>query len=415
MSEGNEGSEETRIADRIGTGPELVVARYGELWLKGKNRRMFEDALVRNVRRATRELGELRIERSHGHLSIRLAEASTGTRVLGVAKRLQDVFGLASLSPAWGARADPDDIARVARDALDHALRGLPEGPPIAFRVRTRRAEKRFPLLSTELDRYVADRILPEHAARLRVDLSEPSLVLGISVRPERAYVFAERLRGAGGLPVGTLGTALCLLSGGIDSPVAAWLAMKRGLRTSFVSFHSYPYLGETSQRKIRRIAKHLMRFQDRARLYSVPFARIQEEVRDRCRPAYRTVLYRRMMQRIACRLAPAEGATALVTGESLGQVASQTLENLTCIGAASTLPVLRPLIAFDKQETIAIARRIGSFDLSIVPEPDCCTVFQPERPVIRGRPEVCEHEERTLDVDGLVGEAVEGTEAVEL
>ena len=362
---------------------ELVVARYGELWLKGKNRPQFERRLVRNLKAAVKPISPVRVERRQGQLAI-LPERRVGD----VARRLQDVFGLASLSPAWGAEPDKDAIASVALDVMDAALDAHPRGERIPFRVRTKRADKRFPLISTELDRYVADRIMPAHGERLRVDLSNPVLTLGISVRPERAYVFAERLAGAGGLPVGTLGRALCLLSGGIDSPVAAWMAMKRGCAVSFLSFHSYPYIGESSKRKVETIARALMRFQPRALLYSAPFAEVQTQIRDHCREAYRTVLYRRMMQRIASRIAERDDYAVLVTGESLGQVASQTLENLTCIGDAAASPVLRPLVAFDKAETIELARRIGTFETSILPEPDCCTVFQPRRPVIRATPE---------------------------
>ena len=186
---------------------------------------------------------------------------------------------------------------------------------------------------------------------------------------------------------------------------------MKRGCTVRFVSFHSYPYIGEASKEKIRRLVRGLHRFQGTGVLVSVPFTRIQEEIRDRCPEPYRTVLYRRMMQRIACRIAAREKAGAIVTGESLGQVASQTLENLTCIGAVSTLPVLRPLLCFDKQETIALARRIGTYDVSTLPEPDCCTVFQPAHPVIRGRLDRCDEAERNLDLDELIGGAVAESE----
>jgi thiamine biosynthesis protein ThiI len=203
----------------------------------------------------------------------------------------------------------------------------------------------------------------------------------------------------------------VALLSGGIDSPVAAWCALKRGCHVTFVSFHSSPYLGETAREKVRRLAAILARWQRAARLYSVPFARIQEAIRERCAESYRTVLYRRMMQRIAARIAREEHAAALVTGESIGQVASQTLENLHCIEEASDLPVLRPLVTNDKHETIALARRIGTFDVSSQSEPDCCTLFQPAEPVIHGRVWRCQQEEALLDVETLVQAAVAGAE----
>ena len=361
---------------------------------------------MENVRRAVEPIAPCRIERATGQLVV-LPDA----RVNDVAERLREVFGFSSISRARMAPLDPDAIAEVAEAVLAGALDSHPANRPIPFRVETRRGDKSFPMTSPELDRYVADRVLGPHAERLRVDLSHPELTLGIHVRPERAYVYAERLSAAGGLPVGTLGRVLCLLSGGIDSSVAAWLAMKRGCEVSFVGFHSFPYIGESYLAKVRRLVRVLTRFQARSVHYEVPFAEVQTSIRERCPPSYRTVLYRRMMQRIAAELAEREKALALVTGESLGQVASQTLENLSLIGAAAELPVLRPLIAFDKAEIIALARRIGTYELSIEPEPDCCTVFQPKRPVIQGRADVCLAAERELEVGRLVEQACEGAE----
>ncbi len=406
----NPSSTEREPAAELSEEPELIVARYGELWLKGKNRRNFEQILARNVLRAVREISPARLQRAHGQLAI-----YPERRTREVSRRVQDIFGFTSVSPAWSSPKDFDAIARIARHVLGQAMRRYPLEPTVAFRVRTQRADKTFPVISTELDRRIADHVMPDFEERLHVDLNEPELTLSIHIRPENAYVYAERLKGAGGLPVGTLGNALCLLSGGIDSPVAAWLTMKRGCNVSFVSFHSEPYIGEGSKRKIKQLAHAVSHFQGPSRLYSVPFARCQEEIRDRCRPGYRTVLYRRMMQRIAQRIARRAKAGALITGDSLGQVASQTLENLTCIGAAVTIPVLRPLICFDKEETIALARRIGTFDLSIRPEPDCCTVFQPTKPVIRGSLAVCEEEETNLDVEALVDAAVAGVEIIRI
>lgn len=389
--------------------PELVLVRYGEIALKGGNRREFERALVRNLRAATADVATLEVARSRGRLAL-----IPDRRVERVAERASRVFGVSSVSPAWTAPLDAEAIAQVARGVLAEALAERATDAPIPFRVRTRRAEKRFPLTSTMLDRFVAERILPPDGP-LVVDLKTPELTLGIDVRSERAYVFARSLRGPGGLPVGTLGRGLCLLSGGIDSPVAAWSLMKRGTRVSFVTFHSYPYIGEASKKKVVDLVRRLARWQPHNRLFVAPFTRIQETIRDGAPPGYRTVLYRRMMHRIASRLARAERAGVLITGECLGQVASQTMENLTCIGAAAELPVLRPLISFDKDETIAIARRIGTYETSILPEPDCCTVFQPKRPVLRGRIEECEAAEAEFDVEELVAAAVRETETIDV
>ena len=388
--------------------PNVVLGRYGELWLKGKNRHQFERCLVRNARRALEPIARCVIERGHGQLVVTPEE-----RTIDVARRLQDVFGLSSVSRARLVPASVDAIAAAAHEVLGEALESRPSDRRITFRVRTRRSDKSFPLISTELDRHVADHVFPTFGERLQVDLTRAELTLGIQVQPGRAFVFAERLPGGGGLPVGTMGRVTCLLSGGIDSPVAAWLAMKRGCDVSFVSFHSYPYIGASFLQKVVRLVDSLGRFQSRSVLYQVPFATIQTAIRDGCPEAYRTVLYRRMMQRIAARLARGERAGAVITGDSLGQVASQTLENLRCIDEASELPILRPLLTFDKIETIDLARKIGTYELSIEPEPDCCTVFQPKRPIIRGRPEACVEAEAGLDVETLVADALAGTDRV--
>ena len=386
--------------------PKMIIARYGEMWLKGRNRALFSKVLKRNVRMALRPFPGTRIERLHGQFAVHTKE-----RGAEVFERLRDIFGFVSISPVWRVRTHSEDIVKAAPIIVERALEDFPRNKSVAFRVTTRRAHKGFPFKSIEIDRMAADAVLPRFPGRLHVDLEEPEIKLEINLRPEGTYLFVQRVPGAGGLPVGSLGRVVCLLSGGIDSPVAAWRAMRRGCHTTFVSFHSYPYLGESSKEKIRRLARTLARYQRVSRLHSVPFTRIQESIRDNCPEPYRTVLYRRMMQRIAGRIAKREKAGALVTGESVGQVASQTLENLHCIESASELPVLRPLISNDKQETVELAKRIGTFEVSTQPEPDCCTVFQPKEPVIRGRLWVCEKVEEELDVEGLVEEAVEGAE----
>jgi thiamine biosynthesis protein ThiI len=256
--------------------PELVLVRYGELAIKGKNRFEFENALARNIVQAASPISPVRVERHRGRLAVH-AERRTER----LARRLQDVFGIASVSAARRADKDVEAIAAVAREELAHALEAWPRDRRIRFRVTTRRADKTFPLTSTELDRAVADLVMPEHEARLLVDLSRPELELEVDLRPHAAYVFATRLPGPGGLPVGTLGKGVCLLSGGIDSPVAAWMCMKRGCAVVFVSFHSFPYIGEASRRKIEHLVERLARFQPRSRLYSVPFTDVQTAIRD--------------------------------------------------------------------------------------------------------------------------------------
>lgn len=389
--------------------PEVVLVRYGELSLKGGNRPAFEEALARNVQAACGSIAKVRVERRRGRLMV-----FSDRRVDDVAHRIQDVFGISSISPAWGTDSELEAIGLLAQAVMDDALLEHAGPGTISFRVRSRRQDKRFPLPSPEIDRAIGER-LDLDPQRLRVDLKNPDIELGIEVRAERTYVYARRLKGLGGLPVGTLGRGVCLLSGGIDSPVAAWMAMKRGLRVSFVTFHSYPYIGESSKKKVVDLVRVLARYQPRNRLHVVPFTKIQEAIRDHAPPRYRTVLYRRMMQRIASRIAAREDAGALITGESLGQVASQTLENMTCIEDAAAHPVLRPLVAHDKQETIDIAQAIGTYDVSVIPEPDCCTVFQPPKPVIRGRIQECEEAEGAYDWRGMMGEAVAGIERIDV
>lgn len=385
--------------------PELVLVRYGELALKGGNRKPFERVLMRNIRKVVEPISPVRIDRSVGRIT--LWPERRGGRV---AARAADVFGVKSVSPAWGAESDAEAIAALGRTLLLDALDERAGAEPVSFRVRVKRADKRFPMRAMELERFLGERVVPG-PGRVRVQLRDPELTLGVEIRDGRSYVFLKRLPGPGGLPVGTLGRGLCLLSGGIDSPVAAWMGMKRGLNMGYVTFHSAPYIGEGFKKKVTDLARALGRWQPSASLFVVPFADVQTEIRDRAPQEYRTVLYRRAMQRIAARLGDLHDYPVLVTGDCLGQVASQTLENMICISDATDHLVLRPLIAMDKEEIITIARRIGTYDLSSVPEPDCCTVFQPPRPVLRGRVSDCRAIEAATNLEPLVSAAVEAAE----
>ena len=389
--------------------PERVVVRYGELALKGGNRPEFERALVRNLKDALKPIAPVGVERQRGRMLV-----TPQGRAEEIAARAARVFGVKSVSPAWSSRPEPEEIARVARAVFLDALAQLPAGSERTMRVRSKRADKRFPMTSVEFDQYLGERVLAG-IGDVRVQLEGAAIELGVELRPEGVNVFARRIPGPGGLPVGTQGRGLCLLSGGIDSPVAAWMSMKRGLALGFVGFHSWPYIGEASKQKVIALARSLTEWQSHARLYVVPFAPIQLAIREQTPEAYRTILYRRMMQRIASRIAERDGFDVLVTGESLGQVASQTLDNLRCIELASTRAVLRPLIALDKDEIIASARRIGTFELSNVQEPDCCTVFMPAHPVIHGEPALCERAEARIEVEALVATALAEVEILRI
>jgi tRNA uracil 4-sulfurtransferase len=388
------------------------LVRYGEIGLKGGNRREFEGRLLRNLRLALRPVADAAIENLRGRLLIRCAAPVAGASVdaHAVAETLRRVCGVTSFSPAVRVAADFDAIAAAAIAQVEAALARRQGARAPTFRIESRRADKRFPLPSMELDRKVGAAVLARFPD-LKVRLEDPELVVGIEVRTEGAYLFHERIRGPGGLPVGSLGRALALLSGGIDSPVAAFLAMKRGLLVHGVFFHAAEFTGHGATEKVKRLARELSRFEPRFALHLVPFAPVQVAIKDAAESSYRTILYRRMMHRIAAAIARREHLAALVTGDNLGQVASQTLENLELTAAASDLPLLRPLLTYDKEETVLLARAIGTYEISIVDEPDCCTLFQPPRPRIRGdAAHVAANEER-LAIPALIEAALAGAE----
>lgn len=386
--------------------PTLIVLRYGELFLKGRNRPRFERLLEDSVRRALSRIGlRTGLERGQGRLFVSCPHADAERTV----ERLRRVFGISSLSAAMEAPREIESLGEIALALVDrHLARGA---RPASFRVTARRSDKRFPLTSQEIGRDVGAVIFERRG--LPVDLTSPALVVGVEVGPRRSFVYVDRVPGAGGLPVGASGPVALLLSGGIDSPVAGHLMQKRGCELHPIHFHSFPYTGERSRDKVIRLAGALASQQAGMELSVAPFTDVQLAIRERCPPALAVVLYRRMMMRIACRLAAARGCAALATGENLGQVASQTLENLACIEAAATLPVLRPLLCHDKAETVELARRIGTYDLSIEPYDDCCSLFVPRHPETRARTEQVERAERALNVARLVDETVDRTERV--
>lgn len=411
---------------------EALLIRYGEIGLKGGNRPLFERALVRNLRESLADAPDLRIQRLRGRMLL-----TSALPAAELALDAQKVFGVTSVSPATEVAPTVDAILDAALQCTEDALRtdfggqlrpstdgnGGPDGSggelvtattadPVRFRVTVNRANKRFPISSYDFAPQIAAHVLPRTGG-MKVDLKNPQLELEIDIRQEGAWVFARRLKGPGGLPVGTMGRVHCLLSGGIDSPVAAWLCMKRGMKVEFVSFYSFPYVGPQSREKIIKLADKLAEWQPNTVLHMVPFADYQTAIRDHCPEQYRTVLYRRAMQRIASRIASRRKGKALVTGESVGQVASQTLENMRVIEEASRFPVLRPLVTYDKTEAVAQARRIGTYELSTLPAPDCCTVFQPESPVIYGRLADAVKAESALDLDTLTAQALKGTERI--
>jgi thiamine biosynthesis protein ThiI len=373
-----------------------VIAHYQEIALKGKNRPWFLRHLVRNLRTALADLEVESIRTPAGRIEIVMGNELEWPEVRG---RLSSVFGLANFARAG---RTPLDL----RELGDAILRDLPADPVPSFRVTVRRADKRFPISSPQVERELGARVV---AARgWKVDLEHPALVIGAELLSNEAFYHFAKLPGAGGLPTGTSGRAAVLLSGGIDSPVAAWRMMKRGCSATLVHFHSYPFLARTSQDKAREIARVLTRYQLRTRLYLVPFGELQRQVTLSVPGPMRVVVYRRLMLRIAERLGRRVGARALVTGEVVGQVASQTLENIAVIDAAASMPVFRPLIGMDKEEITAEAERLGTYPISIIPDEDCCTLFTPRHPLTRARQHEVEAAEQSLPIAEMVARAAD-------
>jgi thiamine biosynthesis protein ThiI len=375
----------------------IVVIHYLELALKGRNRSWFVHTLVRTIRLALKGLDVRETRLETGRILVFLGSQADWPEVRARIARIPGIanFGFAVTVPA--------DI-----DAMGDAIVGQIAGrSPASFRVRARRADKRFPLPSPDIERELGRRV--QQAAGWRVDLSDPALTIRVEVLTDRALVLFERQPGPGGLPVGTGGRVLCLISGGIDSPVAAWRIIRRGCRARFVHFHAYPIVSRASIDKVREIVATLTRHQLRSRLFLVPFGTVQQRVVISVPPPMRIIIYRRLMLRIAERIAARAGAGALVTGDVIGQVASQTIENLGVVNQASTQLLLRPLAGCDKEEITAEAIRLGTYDVSIRPDDDCCSLFAPPMPVTRARLEQALSAEAGLDVDALVAEALDG------
>jgi thiamine biosynthesis protein ThiI len=372
-----------------------IVVHYQEIALKGKNRPWFLSRLVRNLRGAVADLDVRAVRSLMGRIEVELGPGATREEV---GDRIRRTFGVANFSYAARTRLDLDVLT-------DEILRELRDRTCQSFRVSVRRADKRFPMTSPEVEREVGGRI--KSARGWKVDLENAELVVHIELLADEAFYFFGKERGPGGLPTGTAGRVACLLSGGIDSPVAAHRMMRRGCSVTFVHFHSYPILSRASQDKARQLVTLLTQWQQRSRLYLVPFGDIQQQVVLAVPAPMRVVVYRRLMMRIAERIARARGAQALVTGEVVGQVASQTLENLAVIGNVAALPIFQPLIGMDKEEITAEATKLGSYPISIIPDQDCCTLFTPRHPQTRARLAQVESAEAVLPIQELIEQAV--------
>lgn len=394
--------------------PVLFMVRPGELFLKGRNRPFFEKRLAQNLQRAVRSLGGT-VERFYGRIAVRVPPGGAAL----AEERLAQVFGLSSFSPAVPVPRQVDAILEIAREEVRRALAVWP-GPGLPrFKVETHRPDKSFPLTSPELNQAIGGVLVEELG--LPVDLRNPELKLEIEIGRERSFLASRRIPGAGGLPVGTAGPVVLLLSGGIDSPVAGYLLARRGCTLRPMTFESPPYTGPEARDKVVDLCRLLAQAAGPMRLRVVRFTDTQLVIRRECPPRLSVLLYRRMMLRVAEQAARAEGALALATGESIGQVASQTLENLHVIGAVARLPLLRPLITHDKVDTVALAERIGTYAISIRPHVDCCSLFVPEHPETRAHLERVEEAEGTLaqalggDLERYAAELAAGAEAVDI
>ncbi len=385
---------------------DIILLKLGEIVLKGLNRRSFEQKLTANVRRRLAPIGKFRV---YCLQSIIYVEGEDGADMDTAFEALKKVFGVISLTRAAACEKDKDAIAKLAIEYLrEDMLRAK------SFKVETRRSDKAFPMTSIELSQYVGN-ALSDAYEDIEVDVHDPELVVHIEVRDLAAYVHAMPVHGAGGLPVGCSGTAVTLLSGGIDSPVSTYMIAKRGVHLIPVHFFSFPYTSQQAKDKVIELGRLLTEYCGKMTMEVVPFTHIQEEIRDKCPEEYFTLIMRRFMMRIAEQIAQRSNAKAIVTGENLGQVASQTMEAMASTQAVMTLPILQPLIGMDKEEIVERARQIGTFETSILPYEDCCTVFTPRHPRTRPKLHEVERAESKLDVDALVAEALEGIERIEL
>ena len=386
---------------------DIILLKLGEIVLKGLNRKSFEQKLMSNVRRRLEPVGKFRVYCLQSTVYVEAQE--DGADMDAAFEALKKVFGVIKLSRAAACEKDKDAIAKLAIEYLREDMERVR-----SFKVESKRSDKSFPMTSIELSQYVGG-LLAEAYPNVQVDVHEPELTVHLEVRDLAAYVHATPVPGAGGMPVGSNGVAVSLLSGGIDSPVSTYMIAKRGVRLIPVHFFSFPYTSQQAKDKVVELGRQLTEYCGRMTLEVVPFTHIQEEIRDKCPEEFFTLIMRRFMMRIAKRIADANGAKAVVTGENLGQVASQTMEAMASTQAVIDMPVLQPLIGMDKEEIVTLARRIGTFETSILPYEDCCTVFTPKHPRTHPKLKDVEAAEAALDIEALVDEAVRGIERIRL
>ena len=383
---------------------EIILIKYGEIILKGLNRHIFEDKLVGNIKKAVGDSAHV-----YKSLATIYAQPREGADIDELIAKIRNVFGIVSIARAAVCEKELSDICAAAAEYLKDELSLVK-----TFKVETKRADKKYLLKSPQISAEVGGALL-DAFKNLSVDVKNPDLIVNVEVRESAAYVYGGRIRGRGGMPTGTAGKAMLLLSGGIDSPVAGYMIAKRGATLEGIHFFSHPFTSELAKQKVLDLARELKGFTGSLRVHIVPFTQPQLQMREKCPAEHLTLIMRRMMMMIASEIAKKQGALCLVTGESLGQVASQTMEALAVTDDAASLPCFRPVIGMDKEDIVSIARDIGTFETSILPYEDCCTIFVPKHPTTRPKLEKILASEALLDVETLVRDAVEGTEVVDV
>ncbi|MBR5786807.1 MAG: tRNA 4-thiouridine(8) synthase ThiI [Clostridia bacterium] len=386
----------------------VILARIGEIALKGLNRCTFEQRLARNMKAALSDCGPCKVRWSQSRYFVE--PESEDFQFDKAMEMLSGVFGLVSISPAYVTTSEYENISSLAKEVAAKAMQTGKE--KYTFKIETKRGLKTFPMKSPEISAEIGGDLLEAFAGKLKVDVNNPDFILYIEVR-ENTYIYTEIIEAPGGMPTGSNGKGCLLISGGIDSPVAGYMIAKRGVSLCAVHFYSYPYTSERAKDKVLELAKIVGRYCGGVKVFVVPFTDIQLAIDEKCREELSTVIMRRSMMRIAERVARKSGCSALITGESVGQVASQTMQALYCTDSAADMPIFRPLIGMDKMEVVAIARKIGTFETSILPYEDCCTVFTPKHP--KTRPSLSEilEEEKKADFLAMENEAFEGIETI--
>ena len=386
---------------------DVILVRYGEISLKGKNRNFFVHTLVQRIRENIAHLAPRRVETRYGRLYVPVVDGDYNELL----DALQKVFGIVSLSPAL--RVEPTE-EKIKEGCLKIMDRVVDANALKTFKVETRRADKRFPIKSMDMNNILGGTILKAYPENMKVDVHKPQIEVGVEIRTEDVFIYCERINGFGGLPIGVTGKGLCLLSGGIDSPVAFWLAAKRGILVEGLHFHSYPFTSQRAKQKVDDLCVKLSKYCGKVKLHTVHFTDIQKEIKMKCPEDMVITIMRRFMFRIAEAYAKKRNALVLITGENVAQVASQTLESMSVINEVVDLPVIRPLITMDKTEIIEKSKIIDTFETSILPYEDCCTVFVPKHPKTKPTLKQCIEAEQDIDIDKLVNEAVESIKVEE-